>query len=125
MYQKWKMTSTPQVDVEELKRQLERELLEDLKPILEAQEIRFPDITGVMSEEERRSSLASTAGGGRSQGELHIEAPPPLHSSLEPNTIYNLAQPTTCNLVVMTRGSFHMEVERGLVYPHQILLDNI
>jgi hypothetical protein len=33
------MTSTPQVDTEELKRQLKRELLGDLKPILEAQRI--------------------------------------------------------------------------------------
>jgi hypothetical protein len=54
MYQKWKTTSTPHVDVEELK----KELLGDLKPILEAQ---FPNIVGVMSEEERRRSLASTA----------------------------------------------------------------
>jgi hypothetical protein len=30
------MTSTPQVDVEELKRQLRREVLGDLRPILEA-----------------------------------------------------------------------------------------
>jgi hypothetical protein len=37
IYRKWKMTSTPQVDMEELKRQLKRELLGDLKPILEAQ----------------------------------------------------------------------------------------
>jgi hypothetical protein len=37
MYRKWKMTLTPHVDVEELKRQLKRELLGDLKPILEAQ----------------------------------------------------------------------------------------
>jgi hypothetical protein len=36
MYQKRKMTSTPQVDVEELKRQLRREILGDLRPILEA-----------------------------------------------------------------------------------------
>jgi hypothetical protein len=36
MYQKQKMTLTPQVDLEELKRQLKREFLEDLKPILEA-----------------------------------------------------------------------------------------
>jgi hypothetical protein len=36
MYQKQKMTSTPQVDVEELKRQLRREVLGDLRPILEA-----------------------------------------------------------------------------------------
>jgi hypothetical protein len=30
------MTSTPHVNMEELKKQLKRELLEDLKPILEA-----------------------------------------------------------------------------------------
>jgi hypothetical protein len=35
-YQKQKMTSTPQVGVEELKRQLGRELLRDLKPIMES-----------------------------------------------------------------------------------------
>jgi hypothetical protein len=64
MYQKHKMTSTPQVGMEELKRQLKMELLGDLKPILEAQGIQFPDIDGVMREEERRSSLASIAGGG-------------------------------------------------------------
>jgi hypothetical protein len=39
MYRKQKMTSTPQVYVEELKRLLKRELLGDLKPILEAQGI--------------------------------------------------------------------------------------
>jgi hypothetical protein len=33
------MTSTPLVDVEELKRQLRREVLGDLRPILEAQGI--------------------------------------------------------------------------------------
>jgi hypothetical protein len=58
------MTSTPQVDMEELKRQLKRELIEDLKPIVEARGIQFSNIAGVMSEEECRSSLASTAGGG-------------------------------------------------------------
>jgi hypothetical protein len=36
MYWKQKTTSTLQVDMEELKRQLKRELLGDLKPILEA-----------------------------------------------------------------------------------------
>jgi hypothetical protein len=36
MYQKRKMTSTPWVDVEELKRQLRREVLGNLRPILEA-----------------------------------------------------------------------------------------
>jgi hypothetical protein len=64
MYQKWKMTSTPQVDMEELKRQLRREVLGDLRHILEASSIQFPDIGWVMSDEEHRSSLASTVGGG-------------------------------------------------------------
>jgi hypothetical protein len=50
--------------VEELKRQLRRDVLGDLGPILEASGIQFPDIGGVMSDEERRSSLASTTGGG-------------------------------------------------------------
>jgi hypothetical protein len=58
------MASTPQVDVEELKRHLKREILADLKHILEAQGMQFPDIAGVMSKEERRSSLASKAGDG-------------------------------------------------------------
>jgi hypothetical protein len=62
MYRKQKITSTPQVDVEELKRQLRREVLEDLRPILEAQGIQCPDIGGVMSDRECRSSFASTAG---------------------------------------------------------------
>jgi hypothetical protein len=64
------MSSTPHIDMEELKRQLRRELLGHLRPILEAQEIVFPDIAGVMSEEEHRSSLISTVVGGRPQGEL-------------------------------------------------------
>jgi hypothetical protein len=64
MYRKQKMTSTPQVDVEELKRQLRMEVLGDLRPILEASGIQLPNIGGVMSDEERRSSLASTAAGG-------------------------------------------------------------
>jgi hypothetical protein len=56
--------------VKKLKRQLKKELLGDLKPILEAHEIQFPNIARVMSEEERRSSLASIARGGRPQWEL-------------------------------------------------------
>jgi hypothetical protein len=44
--------------------ELKRVLLGDLKPILEAQGIQFPDIVVVISEEERRSSLASIVGGG-------------------------------------------------------------
>jgi hypothetical protein len=39
MYRKQKMTSTLKVDVEELKRQLRREVLRDLRPILEARGI--------------------------------------------------------------------------------------
>jgi hypothetical protein len=35
MYRKQKITSTPPIDVEELKRQLRREVLGDLRPILE------------------------------------------------------------------------------------------
>jgi hypothetical protein len=46
--------------VEELKRQLRMEVLEDLRPILEASGIPFPNIGRVMSEEDSRSSLAST-----------------------------------------------------------------
>jgi hypothetical protein len=50
---------------------------------------------------------------------------PPLHSSMEPDIIDNLAQPTACNLVLMIRGSFRLEVRKGLVYPHQTLLDDV
>jgi hypothetical protein len=64
MYQKRKMTSTPQVDMEELKRQLRKEVLRDLWPILEASSMQFPNIDAVMSDEEHRSSLASTTTGG-------------------------------------------------------------
>jgi hypothetical protein len=49
--------------MEELKGQLGREVLGDLRPILEASGIQFPNIGAVMSDEERRSSLASTAAG--------------------------------------------------------------
>jgi hypothetical protein len=58
------MTSTPQVDMEELKRQLRRDVLGDLRPILEASGIQFPNIDAVMSDEEHRSSLASIAARG-------------------------------------------------------------
>jgi hypothetical protein len=64
MYQKWKMTSTPDVDVEELKRQLRREVLGDVRPILETLGIQFPDICLVMIDEEHRSNLSSTVAGG-------------------------------------------------------------
>jgi hypothetical protein len=86
-----------------------------------------------MSEEERRSSLAFTAviGGGRPQGELQVAASRPVEGHEQPlpsfksDTIDNLAQPTTCNLVVMIGGSFQLEVGKGIVYPHQTLLDDV
>jgi hypothetical protein len=43
---------------------------------------------------------------------------------LEPDTIDNLAHPTTCIIVVMVEGNYRMEVKKGLVYPHQALLDD-
>jgi hypothetical protein len=131
MYRKWKMTSTPHVDVEELKRQLRREVLGDLRPTLEAQRIQFRDIGGVMSDEECRSSFASIVAGGRQQGEHQalayglIEGHEQPLPSIELNMIDNLAQPTTSNLFVLVRGSFQMELRRGLVYPRQTMLDDI
>jgi hypothetical protein len=59
------MTSTPKVDVEELRIQLRKEVLGDLRPILEAQGVQFSNIGGVMSDEEHKSSFASTVVGGR------------------------------------------------------------
>jgi hypothetical protein len=113
--------STPQVDVE-LKRQLRREVLGDLRPILEASGIQFSNIGVVMSDEDRRSSLASTiAGGGRPHEDVQAPASGP---SIEPDTIDNLAQPTACSLMLLV-GSFRMEVGRGLVYPRQTMLDDV
>jgi hypothetical protein len=125
------MTSTPQVDVEELKRQLRREVVGDLRPILVAQGMQFLDIGGVMSYEERRSSFASTTVGGRSHGEHQVPASRLIEGheqplpSIEPDTIDNLAQPTTCNLILLIRGSFRMEVRRWLVYPCQTMLNDV
>jgi hypothetical protein len=56
-----------------------------------------------MSDEERRSSLASTAAEGG--------------PSIESDMIDNLVQRTACNLILLVRGIFRMEVKRGLVYP--------
>jgi hypothetical protein len=122
MYQKQKMTLTPQVDVEELYKWLRREVLGDLRPILEAQGIQFPDIGGVISDEEQRSSLASTAGGGQPHGDLHV---PVSRASIESDTIDNLPQPTACILILLVGGSFRMEVGRWLVYPRQTMLDDV
>jgi hypothetical protein len=84
-----------------------------------------------MSDEERRSSLASTAVGGRPQGEhqalasrLIEDHEQPL-SSMEPDTIDNLTQPTTCNPILLIGGSFRMEVGGGLLYPRQTMLDDV
>jgi hypothetical protein len=63
MYRKRKTTSTPHAEVKELKRQLRSEVLADLRLVLEASSVQFPDISEVMSDEECRSSLASTAAG--------------------------------------------------------------
>jgi hypothetical protein len=112
MYQKQKTTSTPHVDVKELKRQLRMEVLRDLRPILEVSGIQLPNIGGVMSDEESRSILASTTAGGGP-------------SSIEPNTIDNLAQPIACSLILLVERSFRMEIGRWLVYPHQIMLDDV
>jgi hypothetical protein len=111
MYRKRKMTSPQQVDVEELKRQLRREVLWDLRPILEASGMQLLDIGGVLSDEERRIKLACTAVGG---GPLIVS-----------DMIDNLAQPTACSLILLVGGSFQMEVGRGLVYPRQTMLDDI
>jgi hypothetical protein len=82
-----------------------------------------------MSDEECRSSLASTAVGGRPQGELQVPASELVEGqplpSIEPDMIDNLAQPTACNLILLVRGSFRMKVGRWLVYPRQTMLDNI
>jgi hypothetical protein len=94
MYQKQKMTSTPKVDVEELKRQLRREALGDLRPILEVQGIQFHDISGVMSDKERRSSLASTVRVDDHRGSLRATSNLSLQSS------------RTCNLILLVRESF-------------------
>jgi hypothetical protein len=92
MYRKQKTTSTPHVDMEELRRQLRREVLGDMRPILEASSIQFPNIGGVMSGEERRSSLASTTARGE--------------PSIKSDMIDNLAQPTACSLILLVGGSF-------------------
>jgi hypothetical protein len=93
------MTSTPQVDMEELKRQLRMEVLGDLRPILEISGIQFPNISAVMSDEECRSILASTtAGGARPHEDLQEIA---SRSSIESGMIDNLAQPTACNLMLL------------------------
>jgi hypothetical protein len=64
--------------VDKMKRQLRIDLLGDLTPILEASGIQLSNIGGVISDEERRSNLASTTTWGGP-------------SSIESDTIDNLA----------------------------------
>jgi hypothetical protein len=105
------MTSTPHVDVGELKRQLRREVLGDLNPILEAQ-------------------AYTTAVSEWPQGEHQVPASRLIEGheqhlpSIKSDTIDNLAQPTACNLILLVGGSFRMEVGGGLVYPRQTMLDD-
>jgi hypothetical protein len=63
-----------------------------------------------MSDKERRSSLASTARGGWPQVELQVQASRLVEGqplpSIAPDTVDTLAQPTTCNLILLVGGSF-------------------
>jgi hypothetical protein len=45
--------------------------------------------------------------------------------SIESNTIYNLTQPITCSRILLVRGNFQIDVERGLVYQCQTMLDDV
>jgi hypothetical protein len=49
------------VDIEEIKQKVRIQLLGDLRPIFESQGLPVPDIGAVGNEEERMSSLTSTA----------------------------------------------------------------
>jgi hypothetical protein len=76
-----------------------------------------------MSGKERRSSFASIAAGGRPQGEHQAPASGLIEGhehplpSIEPATIDNLTQPTTCGLILLVRENYRMLVRRGIVYP--------
>jgi hypothetical protein len=73
------------------------EVLGDLRPILEAKGIQFPNIGGVMIDEEHRNSFASTVVGGRPQREHWVPASGLVEGheqplpSIEPDMIDNLA----------------------------------
>jgi hypothetical protein len=60
-----------------------------------------------MSDKECRSSFASTVAGGRPQGEHQAPASGLIEGheqplpSIEPGTIDNLTQPTTCILILL------------------------
>jgi hypothetical protein len=95
----------------------------------------MPDICAIGNEEERRSSLTSTAvapiielddqapaGNGRPQENPLVATYGP---SLEPDMIDTLAHPTPCNLIITISGGYRMKVKKGIVYPRMYTLDNI
>jgi hypothetical protein len=45
--------------------------------------------------------------------------------SLEPDTIYILAHPTPCNLIITISGDYRMEVRKGIIYPRMYTLDDV
>jgi hypothetical protein len=105
-----------------------------LRPIFESQGLLVPDIGAVGNEEERRSSLASTAvapntkfadqalAGSVPQENLLVATSGP---SLEPDTIDTLAHPTPCILVIIISGDYRMEVGKGIIYPRMYTLDDV
>jgi hypothetical protein len=111
------------------------QLLGDLRPIFKSQGLPVPDIGAVGNEEECRSSLASTAAAPNT--ELADQAPTgsgqpqenPLVAtsgpSLEPDTIYTLAHPTPCSLIITISGGYRMEVGKCIVYPRMYTLDDV
>jgi hypothetical protein len=128
------MVPSATVDIEEIKRQVRIQLLGDLRPSFESQGLPMSDIGVVGNEEERRSSLASTAATPNTK--LADQAPAgsvpqenPLGAtfgpSLEPNTIDTLAHPTPCNLIINISGDYRMEVRKGIIYPRMYTLDDV
>jgi hypothetical protein len=94
----------------------------------------MPDTGTVGNEEERRSSLASTAAAPNT--ELADQVPAwsvpqenPLGAtsgpSLKPDTIDTLARPTPCNLIITISVDYRMEVGKGIVYPRMYTLDDV
>jgi hypothetical protein len=95
----------------------------------------MPDIGAVGNEEERRSSLASTAaarnielgdqasaGSGRPQENPLVATFGP---SLEPDTIDTLAHPTPCNLIITISRGYRIEIGKGIIYPRMYTLDDV
>jgi hypothetical protein len=74
-YRKRTRVSSSKVVIEEIKRELKKEIsmemkmFGELKPIFESQGLSFPNLPGMRMSEERRSSFASTtAGASQSRG---------------------------------------------------------